>query len=87
MALLKCDPWREIADKCERYTRAVGWQRTRDQEVIATGDCSLRVDIPDTDTEVVIKLEIPEVKKEDVRVTIDNGVLTIRGERKQEKKY
>ena len=61
MALLKCDPWREIADKCDGYTRAVGWPRTRGQEVIATGNCSLRADIPDTDTEVVIKLEIPEV--------------------------
>jgi HSP20 family protein len=33
----------------------------------------------------VIKAEIPEVKKEDVKVTVDSGVLTIRGERKQEK--
>jgi len=87
MALVKWDPWREIADMCDRYTRTVGRLRTRDQEFIATGDRSLRVDIPDTDTTGVIKLEISEVKKKDVRVTIDNGVLTIRGERKQEKKY
>jgi HSP20 family protein len=33
----------------------------------------------------VIKAEIPEVKKEDVKVTVDNSILTIRGERKQEK--
>jgi len=32
----------------------------------------------------VIKLEIPEVKKEDFSVTADIGVLTIRGDRKQE---
>lgn len=63
MALLKCDRWREVAEKCDRYTRAVGWPRTRGQEVITTGDCSLRADIPDTDTEVVIKLEIPKVRK------------------------
>ena len=87
MALMIWDPWREIEAKCVRYTRAVGRSRTRGQEFIVTGDSSLRVDIPDTDTAGVIKLEIPEVKKEDVRVTIDNGVLTIRGERKQEKKY
>ncbi|MHB1581874.1 MAG: Hsp20/alpha crystallin family protein, partial [Acidithiobacillus sp.] len=31
------------------------------------------------------KAEIPEVKKEDVKVSVDNGVLTIQGERKQEK--
>ena len=44
-----------------------------------------RVDIAETDKEFSIKAEIPEVKKEDVKVTVDNGVLTIRGERKQEK--
>ncbi len=87
MARMKWDPWREIADKCVRYSRAVGWPQTRGQEFIATGDRSLRVDIPDNDTAGVIKLEISEVQKEDVRVTMDNGILTIRGERKQEKKY
>jgi HSP20 family protein len=87
MALMKWDPWREIEDKCIRYTRAVSWPRTRGQEFIATGDRSLRVDIPETDSRGVIKLEIPEVKKEDVRVTMDNGILTIRGEKKQEKRY
>ena len=87
MALVKWDPWREIEAKCVRYTRAVGWSRIRGQEFISTGDSSLRVDTPDADTAGVIKLEIPEVKKEVVRVTMDNGILTVRGERKQEKKY
>jgi len=87
MALVKWDPWREIEAKCVRYTRAVGWPRTRGQEFIATGDSSLRVDIPDTDTAGVIRLEIPKVNKEEVTVNMGNGVLSIRGERKQEKKY
>jgi HSP20 family protein len=55
------------------------------QEVIATGDWAPRVDIAETDEAFVIKVEIPEVNKDDVKVTVDNGVLTIRGERKQEK--
>ena len=50
-----------------------------------TGGWSPRVDIVENDKEFVIKAEIPEVKKEDVKVTADNGVLTIQGERKQEK--
>ena len=44
-----------------------------------------RVDIAETDKAFVIKAEIPEVNKEDVKITVDNGVLTVRGERKQEK--
>jgi HSP20 family protein len=39
-------------------------------------------DIYETANEIVVKAELPEVKKEDVQVTLDNNLLTIRGERK-----
>src|SRR5690349_18590145 len=39
-------------------------------------------DIYETEKELVLKMEIPEMKKEDVHVTIENNVLTLRGERK-----
>ena len=43
------------------------------------------VDIFETDShEVVIKAELPDVKKEDIGVTVENNVLTLTGERKQE---
>ena len=84
MALVKWDPWREIEDMFDRYTRAVGWPRGG-REIMKTGDWSPRVNIAETDKAFVIKAEIPEVKKEDVKVTVDNGVLSICGERKQEK--
>ncbi|HLG16153.1 MAG TPA: Hsp20/alpha crystallin family protein [Blastocatellia bacterium] len=41
-------------------------------------------DIYETDKNIAIKMEIPEVKKEDISVTFDNNVLTIAGERKPE---
>ena len=85
MALVKWDPWREFEDMFDRYTNAVGPRRAGSQEVVASGEWAPRVDIAETDKEFVIKAEIPEVKKEDVKVTVDNGVMTIRGERKQEK--
>lgn len=85
MALIKWEPLREIEDMFDRYTRAMGWPSNRGQELITTGDWSPRVDISETDNEFVVKAEIPEVKKEDVKVSVDNGVLTIQGERKQEK--
>lgn len=85
MALIKWEPLHEIEDMFDRYTRAMGWPSNRGQELITTGDWSPRVDISETDDEFVVKAEIPEVKKEDVKVSVDNGVLTIQGERKQEK--
>ena len=43
-------------------------------------------DIYETEKEIVLKMELPEIKKEDVHVTIENNVLTMRGERKFEEK-
>jgi len=77
--------WREMDDILNRYTRALGQPQAGSQEVIATGDWVPLVDIAETDKAFEIKVEIPEVKKENVKVTVDNRVLTIWGERKQEK--
>ena len=43
-------------------------------------------DIYETDKELVFKLELPEVKKDDVAITLENNVLTMKGERKFEEK-
>jgi HSP20 family protein len=84
MGRVRPDPEQELQDMLDRYTRALGQPRAGSQEVIATGDWAPRVDIAETDKAFEIKAEIPEVNKEDVKVTVHNGVLTIRGERKQE---
>ena len=42
-------------------------------------------DITEDDKEFLVKVELPEMKKEDVKVTVENGVLRISGERKAEK--
>jgi HSP20 family protein len=41
-------------------------------------------DIFETENEIVVKAELPEVRKEDVTVAVENNVLMIRGERKFE---
>jgi HSP20 family protein len=41
-------------------------------------------DIYETDKEIVLKMDLPEMRKEDVQVTYENNVLTLRGERKFE---
>ncbi len=43
------------------------------------------VDITEDEKEYLVKADLPEVKKEDVKITVENGVLTITGERKFEK--
>lgn len=41
-------------------------------------------DIFETEKEIVLKMELPEMRKEDVRVTVENNMLTLCGERKFE---
>jgi HSP20 family protein len=55
------------------------------RESFGVAEWSPVVDISETDAEYLIKAEIPEVDRNDVKVTVQDGVLTIRGERKQEK--
>jgi HSP20 family protein len=85
MALVKRELGPELEGMLDSYLRAVGLPRAGSQEVIATGDWTPRVDIAETDKAFEIKAEIPDVNKEDVKVTVHNGVLTVQGERKLEK--
>jgi HSP20 family protein len=55
------------------------------EELMAVAEWAPCVDISEDDTEYLIKAELPEVKKEDVKVTAEEGTLTIMGERKFEK--
>jgi HSP20 family protein len=46
-------------------------------------DWAPSVDISETDTEYLIRASLPAVRKEDVNITLDDGLLTISGERRQ----
>ncbi len=48
-------------------------------------DWSPQVDITEDEKEYLVKADLPEVKKEDVKVTVENGILSVAGERKAEK--
>lgn len=88
MALVKWDPFRDLEEMSDRlnriFVRPAVWQ-THGREVMTVADWTPTVDISETASEYVIKAELPEIKKEEVKVTVEDGVLTIVGERKQEK--
>jgi HSP20 family protein len=75
----------ELADVENRLSRFFG-RRTngRERDDIALADWEPVADITEDDKEYVIKAELPDLKKEDVKVTVENGVLTIAGERRFE---
>ena len=55
------------------------------KENISVPEWSPAVDIIEDEKEYLIKAELPEVAKNDVKVTVENGTLTISGERRSEK--
>lgn len=88
MSIVRWDPFRELEDMSTRLNRFFGQGLARGaegRENIAAFDWSPSVDIAETPTEFQVKAELPEVKKEDVKVSVESGILRIAGERKQEK--
>jgi HSP20 family protein len=87
MNIVRWDPFRELEGIQARLNRMVGERPFRGVagDNLSFAQWAPAVDIQETDTEYVIKTDLPEVKKDDVKVEFEDGVLTVEGERKQEK--
>ncbi len=82
MALVRWDPFSEFDSIFNRMMPRIPSRL----ELGGNGskvEWSPSANISETDKEFLIRAELPAVKKEDVKVTIDSGMLTIEGERKQ----
>ena len=88
-ALTRWDPFKELNELQNRLSTFFGRTPVRghngEQENMTVAEWAPLVDITEDDKEYLIKAELPEVKKDAVKVTVENGVLTITGERKFEK--
>ena len=88
-ALTRWDPFKEMEETQNRLARFLGLTPARlpnsDKESMTITQWAPSVDIIEDDKEWLVKADLPEVKKEDVKVTVEGGVLTITGERKFEK--
>jgi len=83
------NPWKELEEMEKRLSTVFGPGRSaaggEKKEAIAVTEWSPLVDITEDDKEYVVKAEIPEMKKEDIKINVHDDVLTISGERKYEK--
>src|SRR5271157_3596005 len=86
-------PLRGMDDMQRRMSSLLDWTPSLfrrgnlvpDDENITVSEWAPLVDIAEDDKEYLIKAELPEIQKDDVKVTVENGTLTISGERKTEK--
>jgi len=88
-AITRWDPFKELDELQSRLSTLVGRAPIRKNgskdEALAVAEWAPVVDIVEDDNEYLIKAELPEVKKDDVKVTVQDDVLTISGERMFEK--
>src|ERR1043166_2576232 len=75
------NPFREMDDLLTRFQRGYA----PSAGVAAVTEWAPSVDIDETDKEYIVKADLAGVKKEDVKIDVQNGVLTVSGERKFEK--
>ena len=88
MNLVKWNPFSELEEVTNRLNHIFGRTPVRSEssnEMLAVADWMPSVDISETDDAYLIKGEIPGVSKDAVKVTLQDGMLTISGERKHEK--
>lgn len=85
MALIPWRPLREL-DVLRREMDSL-WDRFFSERPIERlgGEWTPSLDVSETKDKVVVKAEVPGVDPKEIEVSLSNGVLTIKGERKQER--
>jgi HSP20 family protein len=88
-AITRWDPFRELDELQGRLSTLIGRAPVRKegerQEALRVAEWAPLVDITEDPKEYLIKAELPEVKKDEIKIGVQNDVLVISGERKYEK--
>jgi HSP20 family protein len=87
MAIVRYDPFRDLRTLQEEVNRLFSTNLTRafGDEGIARGAWAPSVDIYENKDQIVLEAELPGMKQEDFDLSIENNVITLRGERRFEK--
>lgn len=78
MSIIRWEPMRELDEFFRRFSGVA----RRPGGTVEGAEWTPAANISETASDYLIKAELPEVKKEDVSITLQNGVITIAGERK-----
>lgn len=82
------NPFRELDEVQNRLGSLFGGRLRRFGDGdggLQLADWSPQVDITEDDREYLIKADLPEMKKDEIKVNVENGVLSVSGERKTER--
>jgi HSP20 family protein len=87
MDLIRWNPWKEMVSMRERMNRMFDdslFHPDRREDGLGMGVWSPAVDMFEKDDTVVIKAELPGLDRKDISLDLQNGILTLKGERKHE---
>jgi HSP20 family protein len=85
MNLIRWEPFSAMDDMVNRFPAWFGrWPRLPGSALETSTDWAPSVDISETQDEYLIRASLPGVKKEDAKVTVEDGMLTLSGERQQQ---
>ena len=87
MSITRYDPFRDLRSLQDEVNRlfSSNFSRSFGDEGIARGSWTPSVDIFENKDQIVLEAELPGMNREDFELTIENNVLTLRGERRFEK--
>lgn len=86
MNMIKFDPFRELRSLNDEMNKLFHLVPEGGQGEFARGAWSPNVDIYDDRERLIVEAELPGMKRDDFEVSVENNVLTLKGERKFEKK-
>jgi HSP20 family protein len=88
MSIVRYDPFRDLRGLQDEVNRlfSTNLSRVFGDEEIARGAWSPSVDIYENKDQIVLEAELPGMSREDFDLSIENNVITLRGERRFEKK-
>lgn len=86
MTVTRWNPFAELEQILDRYNRDARLPSSAGEgkEVISKADWAPVVDISESKNQFTIKAELPGIKKEDIKLSVHEGVLAISGERRSE---
>jgi len=89
MNLTRWEPYRDIATLQDRLNRAFGaaFTRSEREDELSLAAWAPPVDIAEEKDRIVITAELPGFQEDQIQIQSENGMLTLRGERKFEKEH
>jgi HSP20 family protein len=86
MSIVKYDPFRELRSLQDEMTRLFSGVMPANREEMTHGAWAPSVDIYEDTNRLILEAELPGMNRDDFDISVENNVITLKGERKFEKK-